>query len=128
MRYGNRKDLLEEEIEMKKLLERRKSCWGIGIVAALIFLVVMGTINVNVISNKIAKLNLEKNDSAQAYKVFSNDDKKTQSSNVEFLAFFMNDGRKMNGIDAKVSSGANLYFSLNVMNEGYLKNGKITLS
>ena len=118
---------------MKKLLEKKRANLFI-IVSALIFLVVVGMVNVNVMSNKISKLNIEGKDDSKAYKVFTDEDKKTESPDVEFLAYFKGstdtngNAEMIDEISLNMGNSAKLYMTMNVMNEGYLKNGKISLN
>ena len=113
---------------MKSLLERKRSNWLFAIVTTLIFLTVMGVVNVFSVGNRLTKLSLKEDETTKAYRIFNDYDKKTQSANVEFLAFFMDSGNRTSGTKASIKNGTNLYISLNVMNEGYLKNGRVSIS
>ena len=59
----------------------------------------------------------------------NNQDNKTNSENIAFEAYFMNEkGQKVYEVDSDINSEeTKLYISLGVKNKGYLKNAKIEL-
>ena len=68
------------------------------------------------------------------YPQYGDEDYATESENVKFLAYFLkdlnNDGwaEKLGGTTSDVSSGTQLYLDLNVISDGTLEDGVITLS
>lgn len=106
----------------------------LGIIFALIIAIISGICISKKVQqqNYIANLDAE-NTRAMNYKVLTDSDKKTQSDNVEFSAFFIrdidNDGYadRLAGTCKNVDARDVLYAELNVKSGGYLKNGVITL-
>lgn len=105
-----------------------------GVVFALIVAITAGIFISKKVQqqNYIASLDAE-NTRAMNYRLLTDDDKKTQSDNVEFSAFFIrdidNDGYadRLAGTCKNVDARDVLYAELNIKSGGYLKEGVITL-
>ncbi len=101
---------------------------------SLVILLILSTIFISVIGykksfNKISAENLR----AMSYTEVPEDGAKTQSENVEFSAFFTRDlngngyASKLLGTCKNIEDTDTLYMDLNVLAEGYLKDGKIKI-
>lgn len=107
----------------------------IGVIA-LILVVIASTIGCVLIGNNNKLANLTPEDKrAMTYGQLTEDDKKVEGTDyVQFSAFFLRDldgdgnAEEIKGTCKPISGKDTLYIDLNVLTQGYLKNGKITLN
>ena len=114
----------------------KKSIIGVVSLSLLVVVAILVVLLLNY-SNKTNKKSRVINDPelarAMTYGEFTEEDEKTESDCVRFGAFFLRDldgdgyAEKVKGTCKKVGESDYLYFSLNVLTEGTLKNGKIEI-
>ena len=108
-----------------------------GIIFSIVLLIIVIGLfimqnNINTSSSEIVSSNPELA-RAMNYEQLTEEDAKTQSENVEFSSFFTRDlngdgyAEKVKGTCKEVGTQDTLYMSLNVLEDGVLKNGKIEI-
>ena len=105
----------------------------IGIFISLITAIIFSTKSVKKVDN-IAQITDIETLMAIEYGELSADENKTESEYVEFSAFFTKNidedeyAERVRGTCKEIGAEDTLYLELNVLTQGYLKNGKITLN
>ena len=127
----------QESVEKKKgkakiLLDSLKATLKLGVLVTLISGIALGgkalVDNKQYIENRIAAQNL-----AMTYEEVGGNDNSTQNEYVKFDAYFLqNTGgsstKKVRGSAIELNERQEVYLELNVLTNGHLENGKITLN
>ena len=99
-----------------------------------IALVMIATLLLTVIVPNVKKLTMSDEERlTMTYREFTEEDYQTQSENVRFLAYFAKDidgdgyMNKLAGTTKDVTQGDSLFFEFNVVSDGTLENGVITI-
>lgn len=106
---------------------------GLISIVSIIILTVLSTFFVKKVDKSSASLDQEIL-RAMTYGELTDEDNKTQSDNVRFSAFFTRDlnqdgyAERIKGTCKELTENDTLYMELNVLTEGYLQNGRITLN
>lgn len=119
---------------MKKSIKKSyKTIIRLILILEIMLVAILGIINFTTKKEKESKLTQEERQSMQYDEVTNNDANIDGTDYVQFSAFFLrdldNDGyaEKYNGTCKNVDEKDNLYISLNVLTNGYLKDGKIEI-
>ena len=120
---------------MKTSIKKSKSIiTKIILILVTLVIAVLGIMNFTIEKVKTSKLTQEERQEMQ-YDEITNDDARIDGTDyVQFSAFFIRDldkdgyAEKYNGTCNKINETDNLYIDLNVLTNGYLKNGRIEIN
>ena len=130
-----------DKINPKKRKTKKLSVGKTIAIAAIIFILaiaaIIAIVLLNTKNNKLNKKNQVYNPElarAMTYGEFTDDDAKTETEYVEFGAFYLRDlngdgiAERVKGTCREIGKIDALYFELNVLTDGYLQDGVITIN
>ena len=127
------KHMKEKNISTKKGKCLNKKVIAIGTIAILALATIVGVYMLNR-DNSLAGISPEIARSMEYEQVQEGDENLEETNNVKFDAFFLRDldgdgyAESIRGTCNEIGEEATLYMELNVLTEGYLKDGKITIN
>ena len=122
------------QVKNKKGKHFNKKVIAIGTTAILSLAAILGAYMLNRNDNSLAGLSPEIARSMTYDQVQDGDENLEETNNVKFDAFFLRDlngdgvAEGIRGTCNEIGEEATLYMELNVLTEGYLKDGKITIN
>ena len=127
------KHMKEKNISTKKGKCLNKKVIAIGTTAILALATIVGVYLLNR-DNSLAGISPEIARSMEYEQVQDGDEDLEETNNVKFDAFFLRDlngdgyAESIRGTCNEIGEESTLYMELNVLTEGYLKDGKITIN
>ena len=121
------------QVKNKKRKSLNKKVIAIGTTAILALVTIVGVYMLNR-DNNLAGISPEIARSMEYEQVQEGDENLEETNNVKFDAFFLKDldgdgyAESIRGTCNEIGEEATLYMELNVLTEGYLKDGKITIN